>query len=368
MQRRLEEKKTDRSRALLSHATALIRRGKELFFRFTQGFWDLIAADLLSPRPVARTRLLSVLLCAVGVAAFTLTCTAAFPLRVYPVPLALTCAVGGFRVRREGKTLGACSVAALPCAGALLSCFWIENGALLFIVALLSLLARLSFTGAKLTDGLIFRLSTAFCGALLFSLCELVIDPQSATFLRLSAQCLCTPVLCFLFCGAYVYFSSRENRLESSESGFTLSLLFPDRKLYLTAAELALLFCLLYALRGTEVLGISPALLCGALIGLFRARAHGACEGAIFGTVAGLAASGNTAGVLLGVFCFFGGLLFCRSLLTGLAAGFLLAGGYLLYFAPAASFSLSGADLFLSAALFYPLCRLKRTARGATSS
>lgn len=358
MQRRIEKEKKKKPQPFPEIA-GLIQKGRQALTRLSDGFWDMIAEDLAAPRIRAGKRLISALLVLTCAALCVLACTAAYPLDIYPAPLALLCAMGGFGIRRGKSCVSAGSVCAVGGFSVFFSCIFLPGGAIYAAVLLIVLLVRLSFTGGKLCDGLLFRLSASALGAFVFALCEIILNPQPGGFWRLIAFVLGTPVLTFLLCGAYLYFATRENQLEAAQGRFTLSLLRHDRQIYLTAALLGVQFCVLYAIRDAQPLGISLALVLGAVLGLLAARRSGAVNGALFGAAAGLAASGNTAGIMLGVLCFFGGMLFSRSLLLGTAAGFVLAGGYLLYFAPAASFSLFGADLFLGAALFLPVSLLR---------
>ncbi|MBR3837052.1 MAG: SpoIIE family protein phosphatase [Clostridia bacterium] len=282
---------------------------------------------------------------------------AVFPLGVYPAGFALLSAVGGtgkLRFWGVGEKNAAVleTVVLLTCfSGALISCVFLEQYRLFYLLAyLLLFLIRAFRTGGSFRDSLLFRVTFSAGVATGLGMLLALFEGFSVNrvFGAVSLGIL-TPILTYLISGFYIYSAVQTEAGEGPHS---------RRRVYLEASVFTLFYLFLFALRNAELLGFSLSFVLAVVATLATARLRGALFGAAAGMIGGMACVGENLAPALAVGGFFSGLFFEYSAPVAVMIAFVSSCGYSLFTEGFSEFAFFTTDFLCGILLFSPLARL----------
>lgn len=289
--------------------------------------------------------------------AFAVSFTASlaeFPLSVYPGGFAILSALGGWSARfpgnltkKENANLNT-AVDLTAFSGVLLStAFLKENGFFYLLAYLILFLTRAAFTGGKLNEGVLARVSFSASMATFLGLvlCVPASFSVGSVFSAVSLG-ITSPLFTFLLCGFYIASEAMANPVEEKKKR-----VYPESAFFTTA------YLFLYAIREIEVLGINVSFVLSVIFTFLLAKKRGALYGAAAGIIGGMASCTAVAPSLL-VAGFFAGLLFETSSYVALMVSFVASLGYSIYSEGLGGFGFYIADYVCALFLFLPLMHL----------
>ncbi|MBQ2253376.1 MAG: SpoIIE family protein phosphatase [Clostridia bacterium] len=335
---------------------SLLEGVARLLERLTRGFWETVVRQMHTTGSLG-TEFLCVLSFLIFSGICTLSSLASVLPGVFPVPMALSSAIGGFEVTVGEKRVSSFGLCASALFGVVLSAFFLPLcGAVLFCLALFFAF-RYAASGGTFRERVLFRALFAGVFSVLQTTLFWVFLPElQLNLFSVLFSGIFSGVLALVFSGVFLHALAKKPKTSGALS-FSFRLVPSQLELYRFLAAAALLSCAFFALRPTRILALSPALIFACVLTLCVAARRGTLYGVLTAVLLGVGASSPDAALALvfSALAYCGGSLHSRHL--AVCASFLSSIGFLLCFSPSSSFALCAADLLMGHLLFFVFFR-----------
>lgn len=322
----------------------------------TRGFWETVVRQMHVTTSVGEEflRVISFLIFS-GVC--TLASLASVLPGVFPVPMALASALGGFEVTVGEKRVSSFGLCASALFGVVLAAAFLPQGGAVLFCLVLFFAFRFAASGGAFRERVLFRALFAGVFSVLQATLFWVFSPelQLNLFSVLAAGAF-SVVLSVLFSGVFLHALSKKPHTVSARS-FSFKLVPSQLELYRFLAGLTLLSCALFALRPTRLFAFSPALIASCALTLAVAVRRGTLYAVLTASLLGCGAASPDAALALVFSALAAGGGIFHSRLFAACASFLASIGFLLCFSPSTSFALCAADLLMGHLIFFVFFR-----------